>query len=148
MKSETERFLAAVTAGQQQAELAFRNGEAAPRLALWSRAEPVSWLGPFGTIVTGQAALREHFPWVAARFSDVREFRFELVAADVIGEAAYTVGIEHYIGTFDGEPESWMKHRVSRVYRREDGQWRIAHGHGDVCPPVTRRLRGPSGGGR
>jgi ketosteroid isomerase-like protein len=132
MTSEVTRFLDEVSDAQQHAELAFRRGDAEPRLALWSLTEPVSWVGQFGTTVTGNVALTTHFRWVASRFSDLKEFCFELIAADVIGDAAYTVGYEHWIGTFEGAPDSAMTHRVSRVYRREGGRWRIAHGHGDV----------------
>jgi len=135
MTTETEQFLGEVTDAQQNAELAFRRGDAEPRLAMWSPNEPVSWLGQFGTTVTGSAALTKHFHWVASRFSDLEELRYELIAADVIGDAAYTVGYEQWVGTFEGQPDSTMTHRVSRVYRREGGRWRIAHGHGDVAPP-------------
>lgn len=135
MSSEVTRFLDEVTDGQRHAELAFRRGDAEPRMALWSTNEPVSWLGQFGTVVTGRSALTKHFHWVASRFTDIDEFRYELIAADVIGDAAYTVGYENWIGTFEEQPDSTMTHRVSRVYRREGGGWRIAHGHGDAPPP-------------
>jgi hypothetical protein len=52
--------------------------------------------------VTGAAEVSEHFHRVASRFTDVREFRFELIAADVHGDAAYSVGFEHFLGSFDG----------------------------------------------
>jgi hypothetical protein len=41
--------------------------------------------------VTGAAEVSEHFHRVASSFTDVREFRFELIAADVHGDAAYSV---------------------------------------------------------
>jgi hypothetical protein len=52
--------------------------------------------------VTGAAEVSEHFHRVASRFTDLREFRFELIAADVHGDAAYSVGFEHFLGSFDG----------------------------------------------
>ena len=50
----------------------------------------------------GAAEVSEHFHRVASRFTDLREFRFELIAADVHGDAAYSVGFEHFLGSFDG----------------------------------------------
>jgi len=35
--------------------------------------------------------------------------------------------------TVNGEPRSYTL-RVTHVYRREDGQWRIVHRHGDTPP--------------
>jgi len=83
MGTETDEFLAEMLPKHHAAELSFRNGDAGPRLALWSRVEPVSWLGQYGGCVTGAAEVTEHFRRVASRFTDVREFRFELIAADV-----------------------------------------------------------------
>ena len=139
MVTETDEFLAEMLPKHQAVELAFRNGDAAPRLALWSRVEPVSWLGQYGGCVTGTSGVAEHFSKVTRRFSDVREFRFDPIAADVIGDAAYCVGFEHFVGSFDGRADIVMTHRVSRIYRRESDGWRIAHGHGDVAPMATRR---------
>lgn len=138
MRTEVADFLAEVVPQHHVAELAFRSGDAEPRLALWSRAEPVSWLGQYGGCATGTAEVSRHFRVVAPRFSNPREFRFELIAADVHGGVAYCVGFEHFLGSFDGRPDTVMTHRVSRVYRREHGEWRIAHGHGDVAPWATR----------
>jgi len=138
MGPETDAFLTEVLHEQQAAEVAFRNGDAEPRLALWSCQEPMSWLGQYGACATGAADVREHFRRVATRFSDPREFLFELIEADAHGDAAYSVGFEHFLGSFDGHPDTVMTHRVSRVYRREDGRWRIAHGHGDVAPWARR----------
>ena len=138
MGTETDEFLTEMLPRHHAAELAFRNGDAEPRLALWSRVEPVSWLGQYGGLATGTAEVTEHFNGVASRFSDVREFCFEVIAADVHGDAAYCVGFEHFLGSFDRRPDIVMTHRVSRVYRRENGDWRIAHGHGDVAPMATR----------
>ena len=138
MGPETDAFLTEVLHEQQAAEVAFRNGDAEPRLALWSCHEPMSWLGQYGGCVTGPTAVTEHFRRVASRFTDLREFWFDLIEADAHGDAAYSVGFEHFLGTFDGHPDTVMTHRVSRVYRREDGHWRIAHGHGDVAPWARR----------
>jgi ketosteroid isomerase-like protein len=47
---------------------------------------------------------------------------------------AYTVGHEHNRVKVDGELGTYTL-RVTHIYRREDGQWRIVHRHGDI-PPV------------
>src|SRR5258706_6725991 len=134
MGTEIENFLAEVLPKQRAAEQAMLDGDVVPRLALWSRSEPVSWLGPFGTCAVGADQVAAHFRRVGARFSDFGDIRFDLVAADVVGESAYVVGYERSTGRIDGQAPVPMTMRISRTYRREGGKWRIAHGHGDLEP--------------
>lgn len=138
MTAETEAFLALMLPQLHDAEVSFRNGDAAPRLALWSTAEPTSWLGQYGACITGPDAVADHFGWVASRFTGSREFRLDVICAEVVGDAAYLVGYETSIVGFAGHEQTAMTHRVGRVFRREAGRWRIAHGHGDVAPYVVR----------
>ncbi len=60
--------------------------------------------------------------------------RFELVAAGVSSDLAYTVGYEHTSVSMDGVPVEPYTLRVTHVYRREDGEWKIVHRHGDRVP--------------
>ena len=48
--------------------------------------------------------VRRFFRQLAAQFSDCAAYRFELVAADVSGDLAYTVGYEHTSVSIDGTP--------------------------------------------
>jgi ketosteroid isomerase-like protein len=46
----------------------------------------------------------------------------------------YTVGFERFNHhTEDGGVEP-ITVRVTHVYRREDGEWKIVHRHGDLAP--------------
>lgn len=44
---------------------------------------------------------------------------------------AYTAGLEHTSASVDGEPRTYTL-RATQVYRREDGEWKVAHRHGDT----------------
>jgi ketosteroid isomerase-like protein len=112
------------------AERALHDGDAAPRRALWSRREPVSVLGAWRN-AHGQQEIDELFTALAAGFSDCTSYAFELLAHDVVGDMAYTVGIEHTSASVGGEPRSYRL-RATQVYRREDGEWKVAHRHGDT----------------
>jgi ketosteroid isomerase-like protein len=83
---------------------------------------------------TGWDELSRTFRWVASKFSDVSDFRFDVEVADVSGELAYTVGYERFNGSIDGRPVAPMTVRVTHVYRRENGEWKIVHRHGDSAP--------------
>ena len=128
--SEREDFLAWVKTDLYEAELALHNGDASPRRALWSRNEPVSVLGAWRN-AHGQEELDELFDSLGRSFSDCTSFAFELQAHDVVGEMAFTVGFEHTSVSVDGKPRSYTL-RVTQVYRREGGEWKVAHRHGDT----------------
>ena len=54
----------------------------------------------------------------------------------VVGtDLALSVELEHYGQHVDGEAKD-MTLRATQVYRREEGEWRIIHRHGDVLTPV------------
>ena len=123
-------FLAWVKTTLYEAELALHNGDAAPRRALWSRNEPVSVLGAWRN-AHGQRELDELFTSLARSFSDCTSYTFELQAYDVLGDMAYTAGLEHTSASVDGQPRSYSL-RATQVYRRERGEWKVVHRHGDT----------------
>ncbi|HTC86137.1 MAG TPA: nuclear transport factor 2 family protein [Candidatus Acidoferrum sp.] len=135
---ELEEFRTVFLARQTKAEEAMIHGDVQPRLALWSRREPVSLLGAWGPNKTGWAELERIFVWVAQRFGSTTQsdFRFDVEVAEVSadGQMAYTVGFERFNEILaNGERKPWSV-RVTHVYRREDGEWNIVHRHGDLAP--------------
>ena len=54
--------------------------------------------------------------------------------AGVSGGLAYTVELEHTSVSVDGVPVEPYTLRVTQVYRREDGEWKVVHRHGDQIP--------------
>jgi ketosteroid isomerase-like protein len=53
-----------------------------------------------------------------------------IVAAGASGDLAYTVAYEHTTASIEGIPRTYSL-RVTQIYRREDGEWKLAHRHGD-----------------
>jgi ketosteroid isomerase-like protein len=71
-----------------------------------------------------------------------QEFEFEVIAAGASGDLAYTVGYERNKVHAEGRPRAYTL-RVTHVYRREDGRWRIVHRHADFPPGAdTDKLPG------
>ncbi|ANT50016.1 nuclear transport factor 2 family protein [Mesorhizobium amorphae] len=128
--TDREDFLAWVKTALYEAELALHNGDPAPRRALWSRNEPVSVLGAWRN-AHGQRELEELFAALGTSFSDCTSYAFELLSYDVVGDMAYTEGFEHTSASVDGRPRTYTL-RVTQVYRREGGEWRVVHRHGDT----------------
>jgi ketosteroid isomerase-like protein len=81
----------------------------------------------------GRPAVDELFDVLEQTFSECASYSYELVAAEVVGDIAYTVGYEHTQATVNGEPRTYTL-RATQIYRREGGEWKVAHRHGDAPP--------------
>lgn len=128
--TDRDDFRAWVESDLHDAELALHNGDAGPRRALWSRNEPVSVLGAWRNAV-GQREIDKLFTTLGNSFSECTSYAFELQAYDVVGDMAYTAGLEHTSASVDGRPRTYTL-RATQVYRREAGEWKVAHRHGDT----------------
>jgi quercetin dioxygenase-like cupin family protein/ketosteroid isomerase-like protein len=131
LTSDLEEFRSTILARQAEAEEAFVNGDAGPRMELWSRRDPVTLFGAIGMSESGWDQLAKTFPWVASRFSNVSDYRFDVELVEVSGDMAYTLGFERCNASIAGRPVEPITVRVTHVYRREDGEWKIVHRHGD-----------------
>ena len=81
---------------------------------------------------TGRAELDELFAALEQTFSGCASYRFEVVAAEVSGDTAYTVGYEHTQAVIDGEARTYTL-RVTQIYRREGGGGRWFIGTAARC---------------
>jgi ketosteroid isomerase-like protein len=137
METETQEFLAEMLPKQVAAERAIHNGDPEPRVALWSHRDPLTLFGAMIT-ASGWQQLRKEFDTVASWFSDSEKYDVEIVAAGASNDLAYTVGYEHNTVKVNGELRNYSL-RVTHVYRREDGEWKIVHRHADAPPGDTAR---------
>ena len=142
--SELDDFVTPTLARQYEAEQALINGDAGPRLAMTSMQDPVTVFGAKVPVRRGWNEVSQTVRWLAARWSDSTDYRFELVAADVSGDLAYMVGFEHIANSVVGVPVEPYTLRVTHVFRRENGEWKIAHRHADYIPIDQTVPRGES----
>ena len=127
--SDLADFLATALPRQIETESAWHQGDLDARLALWSTQEPVTLFGASGVCSSGSDEVRRVFGRAVTQIVACRSFNYDLVAAGVSGELAYTVGYEHT--SFDPGPVQDYTLRVTYLYRREDGEWKLIHRHGD-----------------
>jgi ketosteroid isomerase-like protein len=50
------------------------------------------------------------------------------------GDLGYVVGIEHSTVSVGGATPEAYELRVTEVFRREDGEWKVVHRHADPMP--------------
>ena len=120
--ADVDEFLASVLPPLTAADTAIHNGDAGPRLAPWSRKDPVTLFGAL-QMKTGWREIAPIFEMLAARFSNCESFAYEVLAAGVSGDLAYIAGIEHTTAAVADAPAQAYELRVTTVFRREDGEW-------------------------
>jgi ketosteroid isomerase-like protein len=123
-------FVEALVARMKAADDALHSGDPGPRKALWSTKEPVSVFGA-AMSATGLVETQATFDWVASRFTGFETAEWEVLSADVSGDLAYIVAIEHTTGSIGGAPTETYALRATTLLRREDGEWRAFHRHAD-----------------
>ena len=133
--TDRDEFIVWTQSRLRDAETALHNGDPEPRLMLWSEREPVSVMGAWLS-GTGQDDVRDLFRTLAETFSDCTSHVYEIVAADVIGDLAFTAGYERTQAVVKGERRRYVL-RVTQAYRREEGEWKVAHRHADTVEIVV-----------
>ncbi|MEV4261198.1 nuclear transport factor 2 family protein [Kribbella sp. NPDC049584] len=127
--TELDDFVAPVVPHQVETETAWHHRDLEARLAVWSTRDPVTLFGAGGACATGSDEVRRNFRTAVTQIVPCRAFDYDLVAVGVAGDLAYTVGYEHT--SFDPGPVQDYTLRVTYLYRREAGEWKIIHRHGD-----------------
>ncbi|GAA1823316.1 DUF4440 domain-containing protein [Agromyces salentinus] len=127
--SDREEFLVWLQSEFVRAERAMFDGDDGPRRAIWSADEPVSVLGAWRN-ATNRAELVEAFEVLSTTFSNCTDYAFDLIAFDVRGSMAYTVGYERVATSINGQPRAFSL-RATQVYRLEADGWRVVHRHAD-----------------
>jgi ketosteroid isomerase-like protein len=131
--AQVDEFLAEMQPRWRKAYRALCSGDAEPWAALWSTREPVSLFGAAGS-ARGVEEVRRVQDWVAGHFAGLVDEEQELIAAGASGDLAYTVAFEHKTVDTRGGQRATYTLRTTHVFRREDGEWRIVHRHGDRPP--------------
>jgi ketosteroid isomerase-like protein len=106
---------------------------------VWSQSNTVTTMHPMGGEQVGWPEVRKSFEDAAGAMSDIH---VELADQQIrTGEdLAYEIGIERGRGKV-GDEQIEIEHRVTNVYRREGGQWKMVHHHTDVSPGMVEVLQ-------
>jgi ketosteroid isomerase-like protein len=134
-----EEFVDHVVPKLEAEASAIHAGDVEPRMALWSRRNPVTL---FGAVMTrsGWDELEPAFVRLAESFCRSESFRLEVLAAGVSGDLGYVVGIERSRAARTGGDVVEYALRVTTILRREAGDWRVVHRHGDRYDEASRTV--------
>jgi ketosteroid isomerase-like protein len=122
------------------------NGDAKPLSDIWSHGPAVTTMHPIGGRQVGWNEVRESWEQVARGATDGKvELKDQLIR--VLGDLAYEVGVEYPEFKLGGEKVSGQI-RVTNIYQREAGTWKMIHHHTDLAAAMVEglhRLQPPSG---
>ena len=128
----TDEEFAALVRRTAEAASALIRGDVRRYFVLIPHADDYTLMSPFG----GEP--RRGFDRSPARleaqerfFAGPGEAELEIVQAIVSGDLAVLAVIERQHGVVDGLPAQDWSLRVTLVFRREGGEWRLAHRHAD-----------------
>jgi ketosteroid isomerase-like protein len=128
----------------EEATRRFINGDP----GLWkenaSQRDDVTIMGGWGAYARGWSKVRPWYDWAAARFKESgAALKVEYISSEVSGDLAYTVAIERSAALVVGQEKAApMALRVTHIFRREGGVWKLVHRHADplmdkTAPPAV-----------
>lgn len=125
----------------EAAQVELVNGQPGAFKALWSHSDDVTLSGGLGGVIAkGWVQVSERLDWVATQYADGARTHQE-VSRYVGQDLAYVVLRETIRFKSPADHRSVVQElRVTQVFRREGGQWRIVHRHADS--QVTRQTTG------
>lgn len=113
----------------------FSRGNPDPVKVLFSHRDDVTLANPFGPPVRGWKEVAEALDYASSRFRDGEVSSFESLAQHETTDLASILEIERWKAKVGGREDiSPFVLRVTSIFRREDGTWKIVHRHAD---PIT-----------
>jgi ketosteroid isomerase-like protein len=121
---------------REEASYAFVNGDLGPLEKISVQASPATIFGPKGDCVKGAKHVNAANAKGAKHFKPGSKNAFEVFHKTSDGEIAYWVGIQHSVVQMEGEQKGVpMDLRVTEIFRREKGHWKLFHRHADPLKP-------------
>jgi ketosteroid isomerase-like protein len=98
-----------------------------------SHRDDVTIMGGWGGLAKGWTKVDPWYDWAAARFKESgAKVNIEYISSEVSGNLAYTATIERSEALVVGQDKpASMSLRVTHVFRKEDGVWKLIHRHAD-----------------
>ena len=110
----------------------FVTGDPGPAMRLFSRRRDVTLANPWGPAATGWPEVSRTLEAAAGRFRNGHVSVFEVRSEFVSEDVAWGHEVERGEAMLGGRSElEDFALRVTSIYRREDGQWRIVLRHAD-----------------
>lgn len=121
---------------REEASTAFVNGDFDPLGQVSSEVSPATIFGPKGDCVQDAKNVNAANAKTAKLFKASSKNAFEILHKGASDSLAYWVGIQRSVVQMDGQKEDIpMDLRITEIFRRENGLWKLFHRHADTLKP-------------
>ncbi|MEP7291664.1 MAG: nuclear transport factor 2 family protein [Chloroflexota bacterium] len=128
---------------RQEVGAAYVNGDAQPLRRIATHLSPATFFGPSGDYVQGADEVFANQERGAEQFES-GDNTFEILHMAASDNLAYWVGFQRATARMRGKTEAVAEAkavpfnlRVTEVFRREDGEWKLIHRHADFLKSET-----------
>lgn len=119
-----------LSAISSQAYAALMTGDAQEFTKTLKHSDDFTLMQPFGGVARGHDASSECLKALGSFFRN-GDYRQEVIQTIMSDEVAVLVTLEHQSVEVGGLPMQEWPLRVTLVFRRQDGEWQLAHRHAD-----------------
>jgi ketosteroid isomerase-like protein len=126
VRAASEKFYAALNR--------MLNGDPGSLNDIWSHGASVTAMHPIGGREIGWDQVRKSFEQVS-QLTSAGQVRLSDQIIQIAGDVAYELGVERARFTLAGQPVAGNC-RVTNIYRRESGSWKVVHHHTDATPAM------------
>jgi len=102
-----------------------------------SHSDDITIMGAFGGYEKGWAQVGARYDWAAAQMKGTQPKKSKIEYIDIVisGDLAYTVALASTVQGYTNS-EKDPKLRVTEIFRKENGSWKLLHRHAD---PLTEK---------
>jgi ketosteroid isomerase-like protein len=122
VRKASEQFYTALTR--------MANGDAGLMAEIWLHNETATVMHPIGGLEVGWKAIKKSFDELA-ELATAGEITLEDQHIHILGDVSYEVGIE--VGQMEFVRQLInIEHRITNIYYKKGGAWKIIHHHGAI----------------
>ena len=139
MSKNEKDFGRFMTEQRNAAANAYVSGNAAPVSELSAKKDPATFFGPGGGVIAGAKKVIATNERGAKGFAPGSKSKFNVEQQAAVDGLAFWSGIQSAQVKMQGKPgKVTMNLRVTEVFRREKGGWKLIHRHADMLAKPSK----------
>jgi len=127
---------------RERAAQSYVSGDAEPLDEISARELPATFFSPKGDFRTGADEVSSTYKADSGVFESGSESSFEILQMAAADSIAYWVGFQRANVRMKGNTEPVpFNLRITEIFRREDGDWKLVHRHADVLKAEAKEQK-------